>query len=188
MPHRPNIPWQLWLVKSKRLDLEVNSSNGPKCTVLVFIKMRSFSFDPFWSHPPAAYLNSRNRGSILSPSLPVSFEVEGGGENADWGMRRGIGVEKAPGVCLLCYRSWFWPCHSCCRGLFYCSYSFSKLQFLVALSFLILFFLNHHYFRDSLIFMIIAWLRWSGIVFSCFIFLGNLGLSVKQCDFAGIGR
>lgn len=155
MPHRPNMPWQLWLVKSKRLDLEVNSSNGPKCTVLVFIKMRSFSFDPFWSHPPAAYLNSRNRGSILSPSLPVSFEVEGGGENADWGMRRGIGVEKAPGVCLLCYRSWFWPCHSCCRGLFYCSYSFSKLQFLVALSFLIFFLFK------IIIILEIAWYLWS---------------------------
>lgn len=80
MPHRPNMLWQLWLVKSKLLDLEVNSSNGPKCTVLVLIKMRTFSFDHSWSHPPSTYfagLNSRNQGNILSPSLSVSFEVEG---------------------------------------------------------------------------------------------------------------
>ena len=170
MPHRPNILWQLWLVKSKLLDLEVNNSNGPKCTVLVLIKMRTFSFDHSWSHPPSAYfagLNSRNQGSNLSPSLSVSFEVEGG-ENANRGKRWSIGVEKAPGVCLLCYRSWFWPCHSCCRGLFHCSYFFSILQFLVVLNF---FFLkkDHHYFRDSLMLMIIAWLRWSCIVFFCFI-------------------
>jgi hypothetical protein len=29
---------------------------------------------------------------------------------------------------------------------------------------------DHHYFRDSLMLMIIAWLRWSCIVFFCFIF------------------